>query len=85
MSEMPEYFERLKNLIATEFKIDKWVLDKELTYFFYKEGIKSRTGELGSLIDEANDICETLSDALCSIESATDRMRKFLTTKGENK
>ena len=37
MSEMPEYFERLKNLIATEFKIDKWVLDKELTYFFIKK------------------------------------------------
>jgi len=85
MSEMPEYFERLKNLISTEFKIDKWVLDKELTYFFYKEGIKSRADELGSLIDEANDICEALSDSLSSIENATSRMKRFLKTKGENK
>jgi hypothetical protein len=85
MSEMPEYFERLKNLISAEFKIDKWVLDKELTYFFYKEGIKSRADELGSLIDEANDICETLSDALYSFESTTERMKNFLKTKGENK
>jgi hypothetical protein len=85
MSEMPEYFERLKNLISTEFKVDKWVLDKELTYFFYKEGIQSRTDELGSLIDEANDICEALSDSLSSIENATNRMRRFLKTKETNK